>query len=77
MHTYELHVRLESQHDRFSWRGSLSAFAKANSLTPGQMFELYSQLQKAGEATLSAYGEGRYTLKREDAPRRKGQVTYA
>lgn len=67
MATYDLYVRLESPHDQLSWRGSLTAFSKENSLTPGQMFELYSQLEQAGAASLSAYGADRYTLRREEA----------
>lgn len=31
------------------------------------MFELYTQLERAGAAPLSAYGENRYTLRRDEA----------
>lgn len=65
----DIDVRLESPRNRLSWRGSLNAFARKNSLTPGQMFELYTQLERAGAAPLSAYGENRYTLRRDEAKR--------
>ena len=65
MNLQDFHVRLESPQNQLSWRGSLTAFAKENSLTPGQMFELYSQLEKADAAPLNAFGKNRYTLRRE------------
>ncbi len=65
MNLQDVYVRLESSQNRLSWRGSLNAFARDNSLTPGQMFELYTQLERAGAAPLSAFGETRYTLRRE------------
>jgi hypothetical protein len=71
MPIHDLHVHLESHQEQLSWRGSLATFARANSLTPGQIYELYNQLEKVGEATLSAYGANRYTLRKEGIlPRR-------
>lgn len=61
----DIYVRLESPQTRFSWRGSLTAFARKNSLTPAQMFELYGQLERVGAAPLNACGEDRYILWRE------------
>lgn len=61
----DVYVRLESPRTRFSWRGSLTTFARNNSLTPAQMFELYGQLERSGAAPLNAYGEDRYILRRE------------
>lgn len=65
----DIYVRLESPRNRLSWRGSLNAFARKNSLTPGQMFELYTQLERAGAASLNAYGENRYILRRDESTR--------
>jgi len=47
----------------------LKRFARKNSLTPGQMFELYTQLERAGAASLNAYGENRYILRRDESTR--------
>lgn len=33
------------------------------------MFELYTQLERAGAASLNAYGENRYILRRDESTR--------
>ena len=57
-------IRLESSRHRVTWRGTLISFARQNSLTPGQMVNLQEQLEEKGEAALTAYGEKRYTLRK-------------
>ena len=61
-------IHFESHQDHSFWFGSFTDFAKANSLTPGQMYDICEKLELVGEVIVRGCGETFYTLRKKTQP---------
>jgi hypothetical protein len=64
MELSDMHVHFESHQDNSFWYGTLIEFSRANSLTPGEMYEVCEQLERVGTVTVRGCGSTSYTLRR-------------
>lgn len=60
----DINIHIESHQDNSFWYGTFTEFARANSLTPGQMFDISEGLQRDGKITVRGCGSTSYTLRK-------------
>ncbi len=63
MEPNNLYVHIESAQDHSFWYGSFIEFSRANSLTPGQMYDICQELEQTGKTQVRGCGSTRYTLR--------------
>lgn len=64
----DLRLHIESHQDGSFWFGSFVEFARANSLTAGEMYDILAQLESTGSVSVKGCTSTCYTLRRAIRP---------